>query len=186
MKNAIREKILHKRVNQLTFLKKRRDREIISTLIAMDEFKHAHNILFYLPIFGEVEITPLFIEFGKKKNFYLPRVVNNTKTMRIHKIESLEDLEKGSFGIIEPKNHLNSIEPEKLDLILLPGIAFSLNGHRIGYGHGFFDKFLKKTKCPKLGIAYEFQIVKNIDAEPHDVPVDKIITNQRIIEIPTE
>lgn len=84
---------------------------------------------------------------------------------------------------MEPKDHLETIDPNNLDLIFIPGVAFAPNGHRIGYGHGFFDKFLKNTNCPKIGIAYEFQIVKNIDGEPHDVPVDKIITNKRIITV---
>ncbi len=183
-KAEIRVEILTKRLKQLPMMKAQRDRRIIDTVDSMPEFISAKNILFYIPIHGEVDLTFLFEKYGEQKSFILPRVVKDAQELTLYKIKSLDDLEEGSFRIPEPKTNLESIEPEKLEFIILPGVAFAPDGHRIGYGQGFFDRLLKKTSCLKIGVAYEFQIVENIPGEDHDVPVDRIVTESRTIIIP--
>jgi 5-formyltetrahydrofolate cyclo-ligase len=183
MKHQLRKNILQKRIKQSLLIKRFKDYRILKRIVKNDVFRDAKNILIYMPIYGEVDITPLFLKFTKNKKFYLPRVISQSKSLDIHEINTLNDLEEGSFNIPEPQKHHNCIDPSKLDLVLMPGVAFALNGHRVGYGHGYFDKMLKKTKCPKIGIAYDFQIVQSIRGELHDVPVDMIITEKRIIKI---
>lgn len=145
----------------------------------MAAFRKAKTVAFYLPIRGEVDITPL-LDRRSRKIFVLPRVKG--KTLQFHAVESLEHTAKGKFNILEPHSHLPKIKPQDLDLLFIPGVVFAENGHRIGYGKGHYDRLLKKTGCLKIGIAYEFQIVKNIPGEPHDVPMDMIITDRRTLK----
>jgi 5-formyltetrahydrofolate cyclo-ligase len=182
MKKHVRKIYLQKRIQQSILLKQNKDAKIIKKIEETTDFINATHILFYMPIHGEVDITPLFIKYNNKKKLYLPRVNSKEKDLDIHEIKNLDQLKEGVYKILEPQIQNNLIEPASLDLVLIPGIAFDTKGQRIGYGHGYFDKFLKKTNCPKFGIAYEFQIVKNIAAEKHDVPVDKIVTERRIID----
>jgi len=135
-----------------------------------------------MPIKGEVDLSPLFSK-SSDKHLYLTKTLHNTKHLDIHRVKSPDDLEPGSFSILEPKDTIPPENPKIIQLALVPGVAFDYSGHRIGYGHGFFDRLLKKTNCYKIGIAYEFQIVKNVGGEIHDVPVDMIITEKRIIKI---
>ena len=74
------------------------------------------------------------------------------------------------------------IDPKEIDLIIVPGIVFDLRGFRIGYGEGYYDRLLKSAGVPKIGLAYEFQMRDKLPKESHDVCVDKIITENRIIE----
>ena len=77
---------------------------------------------------------------------------------------------------------LRKLDLRDISLVIIPGIAFDLKGHRIGFGLGYYDRLLKKTNCPKVGLAYEFQIIENVPGiEPNDVPVDIIVTEKRII-----
>ncbi len=184
-KAQIRVEMLTKRLKQLPVIKKQRDVKIIETIESMKKFKEAQNVLFYMPIHGEIDLSELFKKNKDNKNFILPRVLKKKFELTLYKITSFDDLEEGNFRISEPKTNLEKIEPSMLDFIILPGIAFSIDGHRIGYGQGYFDRLLKKTDCLKIGVAYEFQIVKNSLGEDHDVPVEKIITESRVIDIQT-
>ncbi len=182
-KAQIRVEMLTKRLKQLPMMKKQRDSKIIETIESMQKFKDAQNVLFYIPIHGEIDLTELFNKYKETKSFILPRVVKKKNELTLYKINSFDDLEEGAFRISEPKTDLEQIEPDELNFIILPGIAYSLDGHRIGYGQGYFDRLLKKSDCLKIGVAYEFQIVDNIPGEDHDVPVDIVVTESRTIEI---
>lgn len=180
MKQKLRIENLLKRKNQHPAQKLLNDQKIIKKIQNHKNFKIAEKILFYLPIHGEVDLTALFNKYCSEKTFILPRVKG--KTLHLHAIKSLRHTTKGKFSISEPQKHLPIINPRDLDAVLIPGVVFSEDGHRIGYGKGFYDRLLKKTNCPKIGIAYEIQIVKNIPGEKHDVPMDMIITEKRIIK----
>ncbi len=89
----------------------------------------------------------------------------------------------GSFGIAEPREDLPPYAPETLDLILIPGVAFDLDGHRIGYGKGFYDRTVHPLEGTGrlVGLCYDFQLVNTIAGEPHDVLMDMIITERRVV-----
>jgi 5-formyltetrahydrofolate cyclo-ligase len=84
---------------------------------------------------------------------------------------------------LEPKkNYIKEVSIESIDLIIVPGVVFDRNGNRIGHGMGYYDRLLKKShNIPRIGLAFEFQIVKKIEAEEHDERIDMIITEDRII-----
>jgi 5-formyltetrahydrofolate cyclo-ligase len=178
MKKKLRTQKLLERLAHHPLQKKEKDELIRDSLKRLPEFKKAQKILFYMPVHGEVDLSPIQRLYRKVKKFILPRVKDET-TLHLYYIDCLEDVEKGSFKILEPKLHLKKAAPAQIDLVLVPGVVFSKDGHRIGYGKGFYDRLLKQVKCPKIGIAYDFQIVENIPAETHDTPMDMIITDKR-------
>lgn len=180
-KEEIRVEILTKRLKHLPMMKIQRDKMILEKMESLEEFKSAKNILFYMPIHGEVDVKPIFEKYKEEKTFILPRVVKQSTELTLYIINDLSELEEGIFHIPEPKTNLQSILPQELEFIILPGVAFAPNGLRIGYGQGYFDRMLKDTNCLKVGVAYEFQIIEDIKGEPHDIKVDRIITENRII-----
>ena len=185
MKGAIRKEILEAR-NGLTL----EDRlnlsgQIKNSVLNLEEYKRARTILCYMPINNEVDTISLIqISLDNGKIIALPRVNKKTKLLEVYEIRNLdEDLKKGSYDIQEPKiNRTRRLEYSEIDLIIVPGIVFDLHGFRIGYGEGYYDRLLKSAGVPKIGLAYEFQMRDKLPKESHDVCVDKIITENRIIE----
>jgi len=98
--------------------------------------------------------------------------------------ESGKGLIKGFMGIPEPDaSVLKRLDPVEIDLVVVPGIAFDYARCRIGYGAGYYDRFLPRLRpdCPKVGLAYEMQVVEKIPASCHDIRMDLVITERRII-----
>ena len=112
----------------------------------------------------------------------LPCADAKTKTMQARRIETLAELAPAPFGLLEPvAGRCPRIPPGKIDLIVVPLLAFDESGHRLGYGHGFYDRYLKTAQCTKVGLAYEAQMCGKLPHEAHDVPLDYIVTEKRII-----
>ncbi len=150
---------------------------IKDTLVSMDEFEKAANIFIYLSDGVEVgtrEIIDTALNNGK--DVYCPMMVGDGIEAGMY----ATDLRPGKFGIMEPKTPSKLL---KFDLIIIPGVAFGRDGSRAGRGGGHFDRFLAKTTGKKIALAFDFQIVDKIDTQPHDVPVDMIITETQIIDI---
>ncbi|MCG2708811.1 MAG: 5-formyltetrahydrofolate cyclo-ligase, partial [Thermodesulfovibrionales bacterium] len=100
-------------------------------------------------------------------------------------IKDITELTKGYMGILEPSVSEGKLTGlDNIDIIIIPGAAFDVSGSRLGYGAGFYDRLLAgiKKKIPIIAPAYEEQIVDDIPSEPHDVKVDKIVTDKRVIE----
>lgn len=183
MKEELREKMLYKRMNTAPSERSEKSEKIIQTLEQLPEFQQAKNIMIYMAIHGEVDLEKLFYKHKKDKNFILPRIERENSALHLFHVKSLDALVKGSFSISEPKDDLEQIEPEDLDLVIVPAIAYANDGHRIGYGGGFYDRLLKKLTCPKIGVAYEFQIIENVHGEEHDESVDLIVTETNTLRI---
>lgn len=185
-KKDLRNIILNKRNSIDNNTKEEMDREIFNRLINLDLYKEAKNIFIYLSFGSEIDTNPIIdraLEDGKE--VYIPKIYKSNKEMKAIRLNSFEDLEENSMGILEPKDDSNFIDKENIDLIIVPGAVFDLEGNRIGYGGGYYDRFLSniKDKRNKVALAYDLQIVENIEAEEHDIKVDYIITNSRINKI---
>lgn len=98
---------------------------------------------------------------------------------------ALKNLQKGRFGILEPKNKIRLKSFSKIAAVIVPGIAFDKKGNRLGFGKGYFDKFLKKIKSDalKIGLAFSFQVLKKIPTTKNDIKMDFIITEKEIIDV---
>lgn len=157
---------------------------ICDKLFTIDEIANAKIFFIYSNIQSEVE-TSCIIEtlLDQGKTVALPRIEDLDTPMALHAIDSLNNLQSGPFGIPEP-HHEDPVVPEKdVDVAIIPGIAFDESGWRLGWGGGFYDRFLSKTSAISLGLAFEVQITDKLPIEMHDKQVDYIITEKRIIKI---
>ncbi|MBT3704909.1 5-formyltetrahydrofolate cyclo-ligase [Candidatus Peregrinibacteria bacterium] len=157
-------------------------KHLLSRLTNTPEYKQAKIILLYHPIQNEADPTPLFSP-TTKKTFCLPRICKKTNRLHLHQITDPHALQTGRFNIKEPNSAHPIIARKNIDLVITPGLAFDQQGNRIGYGKGYFDRLFKNlsTKAFKIALAYDFQIIENIDVEKHDQKVDLIITEKRTI-----
>jgi len=112
------------------------------------------------------------------KDVFLPKVIG--ENIEFRKITDFSSLEKGSFDIMEPKEDCQ-VE-NNLDVILVPTVGISPIGVRLGYGHGFYDRYLAEHKTAKISLTLEKQIVKNIPKSEHDIVIDWIVTEDRILK----
>lgn len=179
LKADIREQISRKRrylTKQEKFLL---DKTITEKLIKLPEWKKAKNILVYIAHKHEIQTYSLIEKNLKIKNIIIPKTHLRYHSLSLHRIKKEEDLVYGRYNLIEPKPGTEMIAPEKIDLAVVPGLVFDLNGHRIGYGKGYYDKLNKHLKCKKISLAYSFQIIDNIPAEKHDQPIDILITEKK-------
>ena len=112
------------------------------------------------------------------KTLILPVLINGD--IKASKFTFEDNFKMGEFNIPEP-TPFREYDAQWIDLLLVPGVAFDKRGYRLGYGKGFFDRFLKKVKCQKIGLCFEIQIVDEIPAESQDISMDVLITEKRII-----
>lgn len=184
MKRKIRREIKAKRDSLHHNDRKERSRLIEETLFSLDHFKEAKTILFYAATKSEVA-TEGMIRHGIKvgKRVILP--VTRGDSLILSKIEDYDlELAPGAFGILEPKpEYLRLVEPAEIDLAIIPGIAFDEEGGRIGHGGGHYDRLLARMReeTHLIALAYEDQVVKRLPQEDHDIPIEKIITEARLL-----
>lgn len=183
-KKIIRKEITKLRNGLKLEDKKILDKKIFNFLIRSDFYKKSKRIFIYVSYKNEVD-TKEIIDYSLKndKMIYVPKINVEDKTMKAVRIHSLNELSVNKYGILEP----NIVDKDciDLDLIVLPGIAFDKVGNRIGYGGGYYDKYLAalEYKVDKVALAYGFQVIDNIEVEEHDIKVDYVITNNEIIYI---
>lgn len=142
-------------------------------------FQLAEKILMYHSLPDEIETVRFLKRWKNKKKFYLPRV--NGVNLDILPYDESR-LEIGSFHIEEPTGS-DTHPVEEIELIVVPGVAFDSKGRRLGRGKGFYDRLLSESKAVKIGIGYEFQLIDEVPAEQHDVPMDIVITEHTTIII---
>ena len=147
-------------------------------------WKKAKTIFFYAPLPEELDIWPLLRDsLAAKKTVALPRFDSATGRYVACEIGDLaRDISNGQFGIREPGGHCIAIPPNRLDLILVPGVAFDVHGRRLGRGKGFYDQLLVSVRGTTCGVAFDEQIVESVPVEPHDVHLNCILTPTRWIE----
>ena len=147
-------------------------------------FQQAQAILFFSPLSDEPDIWPLAMDArGAGKTVALPRYSAETGLYAACEVADLEqDVEPGRFGIREPSVRCADLKLNRLDLILVPGVAFDLLGHRLGRGQGFYDRLLKTVHGTTCGVGFNEQLLREIPVAPHDVRVNCILTPARWIE----
>lgn len=193
MKSSIRKDFLNKRDNMSIELALKKSVKIQNKLKSLKEFIQAKSILFYVSKGCEVSTIALIEECfaydmlsikinGCQKQVILPRVVPKTASLDLFEVKTFEELEMGSFGILEPKKTLQRFTNYgNIDLIIVPGIAFDRKGNRIGYGKGFYDNLLKKTNGVSIALAYDYQVQNSVPKNHEDIPVDIIVTEKEVI-----
>ncbi len=173
-----------------------RSHAVCERLRRRSEFQRARRIALYLPNDGEVDPTPLLdVIWGTRRTALLPvlRVLAGNR-LAFHPYRPGDLLAPNRYGIPEPVAHPGeAMPPHALDLVLMPLVAFDSHGHRLGMGGGFYDRtfaFLRQRRHwhrPRLvGVAYDFQEVPELPAEPWDVPLHAVVTESRWIPCPGE
>lgn len=138
----------------------------------LPEFKRASAVMLYMPIKGEADVRGLLSE---KKTFLVPV----TEGDNIYAARCGGEFEKGAFGVPEPK--ARERYGGCIDIVIVPGVVFGRDFNRIGYGKGYYDRFLEGRKCLKIGVCHAFQLTDRIDAAPHDIKMDLIITEDEVV-----
>ena len=149
-------------------------KRLTELFVSTEQYRQAQTIYGYLPYNQEVRTWDLLqraIEDGKR--VAVPKVFGDE--MRFIYISDFNGIEKGYAGIPEPVAD-GPVAVDKTALVLMPGLAFDSAGHRIGYGGGFYDKFLQsEPQHPTIALCYDFQVLPEIETEEHDVPVDCVL-----------
>lgn len=184
MKDELRKIVKEKRnrLQKIDVLTK--SSQIKKRVFNLKEFKQAKTVLFYVSYDNEVYTHDMIKEsMLMEKQVVVPKSDTTNNTLLLSVITDWDDLEQGAYNILEPKKQsIKKIDVESMDLILVPGVVFDIHGNRIGHGKGYYDRLLKILHpVPSIGLAFEFQIVKNIETEEHDERIDIIVTEERII-----
>ena len=147
-------------------------------------WKESQTILFFAPLPDELDIWPsLAVALSAGKHVFLPRFALDTTSYTACQIKNPDsDLRLGQFGIREPNDACFQIPLNRLDLTLVPGVAFDLHGRRLGRGRGFYDQLLAVVRGKTCGVAFDEQIVNEVPVEPHDVLLHCILTPSRWID----
>ncbi len=185
------KKKLRKRIKNLlnecpVSLLEQKSKLIQSNLFSLPEYKNSSFVMFYISTEREVS-TPDAIKtaLAANKKVAVPLILKSQNIMVPCEINNLKDLEPGPFGILQPvKEKIKSIPIKLINLIIVPGIAFDKSGNRVGRGKGFYDRFLKSVPAniPKIAFAFSCQIVEEVPITRNDIAVDKIITEDEVIE----
>ncbi len=178
-KDKIRKKILSIRNNLPSSEVNKKSETICKKVLALDEIKKCQNVLAYLPIDNEVE-TKLIIDslVQSDKKVFLPKFLNGKWT--IVEFKNWNEIESGPFNILQPKENTH-VDVNKIDIAIIPGVAFDKNGARLGFGKGVYDRLLKTFPNLKIGLAYEFQIIGSIPKEKSDLGMDWVLTENRTL-----
>jgi 5-formyltetrahydrofolate cyclo-ligase len=148
-------------------------------------WKSARRILFYAPLPLEIDLRPLMFEALREgRQVALPRFLPSERAYGACQITDHDtDCVPGRFGIQEPKEHCPPAPLNQLDLLLVPGVGFALDGHRLGRGRGYFDRLLHRVTAVKCGVGFDEQVVEEVPVEIHDVVMDCMLTPTRWREI---
>lgn len=178
-KESLRNRLLETRDNTSFDLLKIASGIIQKKLRKIYAFKNAQKIGVYYPIGSEIFTQDIIQELiSQGKEIFLPKVTG--KTMEFRKIIDFSSLEHGSFDIMEPKD--DCPVNNNLDVILVPTVGIDHSGVRLGYGYGFYDKFLVENKTITISLTLEKQIIKKIPKSDHDILMNWIVTEDQIIQ----
>ena len=189
MKHDIRAEVLRRRDSIPLDLKKRKDDIIKNRLFNLDEFIDAKSVLIYVSFRTEVDTFGLLngiLCLGKK--LVVPLVNSKQKSLTLYEIKDTSELVPGYMEIPEPEvSEDRKVELKDINIIVVPGTGFDIKGNRLGYGGGYYDRLLADAEkhIPTIALAFEEQIIEDISAEPHDIKMDIIVTDKRVIRCST-
>ena len=173
-KTELRRRIREKKRAMTAEEIRERSARLAALFAASEAYREAKTIYGYLPYNQEVRTVPMLEQALKDgKRVAVPKVYGDE--MKFLYLDDLTKVSKGYAGIPEPIAD-GPVADDETALVLMPGLAFDPQGHRIGYGGGFYDKFLAaEPNHPTLALCYEFQLLPELDTEEHDIPVDTVL-----------
>jgi len=184
-KNELRI-LVRAKVHAITPEQRNRDSSLACALLRQQKiWSDAKSVMFYSPLHDELDFSPLIDEaLAAGKTVALPKFVEATQSYTPFKISHAQrDCAAGRFGIIEPIATCAQFPANRLDLIMVPGVAFDVTGHRLGRGQGHYDRLLANVVGVKCGVAFDEQLVQRIPAEAHDIRMNCVLTPTQVIEV---
>ena len=163
-------------------------RRIVAQFMALPEFSAAKTVMFYVDVRSEVRTRhDLANALQTGRRIIIPYCVDGE--LELFHLESMDELELGMYRILEPRAELRSLPAkrvavEELDLVMVPGVAFDRRGGRTGHGKGYYDKLLEHARAdtPLIALAFECQLFPEIPMQPHDMFMDKVVTEKAVYE----
>lgn len=180
-KNYLRKLYLGQRLQLKHATIEEKSRQIAKNFLSIDEIQDKENFSVYLPINNEVD-TKFIINnlLGLNKHLNCPYFSKVDNAYCFTKFLGWQKLERGPYRILQPASP-QKVNPSIIEVAIIPGIAFDLQGTRLGYGKGVFDWLLSKSAALRIGLAYDFQIVDEIPKEKHDLVMDTVVTEKQIL-----
>ncbi len=181
-KAEIRKQILERLQAQDSVIKEEKQSDLCNQVSRLSEFNQATVVCCYVALSYEVQTQKLIEQMLKQnKRVSVPYVETENQSLCLYEIKNFtKDLTPGSFGVLEPTASVRQndpVNPEALDLIFVPGVAFDRSGNRLGHGKGFYDRFLSglKPSTVTIGLAYDFQLLDQLPVDVHDCPVNEVL-----------
>lgn len=185
-KSLLRKELLKKRDAIPPEVRMVKNKFILERLLALDEIKRAGFLFFFASFRSEVDTLPMMkqsIQDGKR--IVLPKVDRERHDLVLYEVKDVGELGPGYMGIPEPSVLIEEriTDVNGVDAVIIPGAGFDAEGNRIGYGGGYYDRLLSSLSraVPVIAPAYEEQIVGSVPSEPHDIRVNMIVTDRRLI-----
>jgi len=189
-KDAIRKEFSKKRDEIDIKEREARSNKICTLAESLVSFRHADIILMYAPIKSEIDVMPIFREaIAKGKKVAFPRCNVEERTMKFHFVTSEDDLSPCAYGIREPREDLPVYDPEStkgVAICYVPGLAFDVYGYRLGYGKGYYDKFMHKFNGCTIGLVYSEFVVNALPKGRFDCHCDIMLTEKGIKQLKAE
>lgn len=180
-KRVLRKRIKKKIANLPDEYCRRADEQICRYAVSLPEFEEAGTVFCYVGTAEEIDtgfILKKALEEGKRLG--VPRCVSKG-IMKVYEIRSLDELEEGHYGIMEPGEGCRCIEPEEIELAFVPCLTCSRDGMRLGYGGGYYDRYLEQTQCVKVVLCRKKLMEEDIPTEEHDKKMDIVISEEEIL-----
>ncbi len=153
--------------------------EIIENILSTKEYIDAKSIFVYISMGSEVSTIKLIQKAWQvNKKVAVPKVLSKAK-MEFMYIDSFENLEKSKFGVLEPVEN-NRALPDEATLIIVPGLVYDREKFRIGYGGGFYDRYLENAEARTFGVCFDFQLVDKLERERYDLPVERLFCGKNV------
>lgn len=185
IKKTIRKQILESRANLGKNSHNLYSDRIINKLCESSFYKESKIIMTFIS-FGHEVNTHNFVKnsLNNNKRITVPITFPESNEIKPSEILDFDELEVGFYNILTPKEEFHRfIDPNEVDLIIVPGLAFDRKGYRVGYGGGYYDRFLSKyPKATKIGLAFDLQMIDQVPRDEFDIAVDYIITENEIID----
>ena len=181
-KNILRRQLLEQAAGLEQAYCRRADREITSRLFLLPEYKKAEVLFCFMGTEGEIDTRTLILDALKLgKRVGVPKCTGKG-VMEVREIKGLWNLEPGKYGIMEPDVGCPLIVPEEIDLCLIPCLSASLKGARLGYGGGYYDRYLPFVKGTKAVLCRQRMMCQEIPREGHDVGMDMVVSENGVVQ----
>ena len=182
-KSDLRRAVLSRRDALFLTERLRRSQAAAERFMSLPEFGQARVVMLFVSFGSEIETRPIITAaLARGKRVVAPRADSQRRALIPCEVRDLDrDLAPGAHGIDEPRPHCPSIDLAEIDLVAVPAVAWSEDGYRLGYGGGYYDRFLPEVgRALAVGLGLELQVVPGVPQGPHDQPVEVLVTEERI------